>query len=169
MPEVLVFFHLPEHEGLPYCKLSDLALSPARGSTYEFGGKLFEVERVVEMLSRKPDGTRKLVSEVLFSLVAAIDGELGGLQYIGPITDDAPVKPNGPKSSVLIIPSEMAVDADHFRKADSIVVLKMRLYKVLNIGDVAQQLRRAISAHADGTSESGIAQLVAALNAEATE
>lgn len=68
-----VVFNIPD-VGLRYCLLTELAMAPQRGSRYILDRKVYEMEQPIEVLGRRPDGTRKGSSQVLLELLAALDG-----------------------------------------------------------------------------------------------
>jgi hypothetical protein len=120
----MIVFHLPQGK-LLYCDVSDLALTPALRSTYQFDGAEYEVERPRELLARGVDGKRLPTSEQLLDLMIAVappDQPLAALamiasmQNIGestmPLTAGGLFLPGGAKKLV--------------EDVDRIVVLTMR-------------------------------------------
>jgi hypothetical protein len=127
--KVMVIFHLPDGGGLLYCQLADLAFVPSSRSTYPWKRKLYQVDRVLEVISRKPDGKRKSTSEQLLELLGAIKAlspnqhvdvtDLAKMTNIGDPEDDIVRK--SPGGLILSAATELV------KESDRLVVLKMAL------------------------------------------
>jgi hypothetical protein len=125
----MVVFHLPQGK-LLYCDLSDLALTPALRSTYQFDGAEYDVERPRELLTRKADGTRLPTSEQLLDLMIAVapaDQPLAALAMIASMKNVGDSTMPQTASGLLLPVGAQKLIED----VDRVVVLTMR-----HIGDV---------------------------------
>ncbi len=144
--KIAVVFHLPEQ--LLYCNLTDLTLTPAKGSGYVFGTSLYEVVRPTEILSRRADGTRLSLNLQLMQLLVALSPlhpqkalyMLANMRNVGDVDADAASKSAG--GVILHRPLNILNDAER------IVVLEMRLLSHLPEIDEATLLRGGMSAPA---------------------
>ena len=126
--KVTVVFHLPDGAGLLSCDLSELGHVPSIRSTYPFNGKVYQVDRILETIGRKPDGTRKNTSEQLVELLAAsnaITGKTSGfgaemlfIKHIG--EPDVEVTNQTAGSSLVVATGSLLA-----KESDRLILLKM--------------------------------------------
>jgi hypothetical protein len=125
--KIMVVFHLPDGDGLLHCQLTDLAFAPAVRSIYPWNGKLYQVDRMLEVIQRKFDGMRKSTSEQLLELLSAIKtlsptenidvAELAKMTNVGEPEEDSLQK----TASGVILSAATAL----VKESDRLVVLKM--------------------------------------------
>jgi hypothetical protein len=134
--KTIVIMDVPEGPLLG-CQLEDLTLKPERGSSYVFDGRLFDVERAIEVIGVYQPGSHKSTDEQLLSLLKLLCGEeqtmvrLAGMRYIG--KQDETMLSGG-----LILATSLSFT----HGADRLVFLKLRQIRTSSPVDGMRQLAR---------------------------
>jgi hypothetical protein len=140
------------------CRIEDLTLTPERGSSYVLEGRLYDVERAIEVIGIYKLGSRKSTDEQLLSLVKMLSGDeqamirLANMRNIG-------TEEEGETTGGIILATSLSFTAN----ADRLVYLRLRGVRFGNETDGMVALaRQAIEAGQSG----GAKKADSAANAE---
>jgi len=142
--KTIVIMDVPEGP-LLCCQLEDLTLKPERGSSYVFEGRLFDVERAIEVIGVYKPGSHLSTDEQLLSLLKLLCGEgetvrLAHMRYIGK-EDSSKLTMSGG----IILATSLSFTAG----ADRLVYLKLRQVRTTSAVDGIRQLARQAMEQAD--------------------
>jgi len=147
----LVIMDVPDGP-LLCCHLEDLTLKPERGSSYVFDGRLFDVERAIEVIGVYKHGSHLSTDEQLLALLKLLGGEeetivrLANMRNIG--KEDGAAKLSGG----IILATSLSFTAG----ADRLVYLKLRLVRTASpVDGMVQLARRAMEQGSSAKGEDG--------------
>jgi len=146
--KTIVIMDVPEGP-LLCCQLEDLTLKPERGSSYVYGGRLFDVERAVEVIGVYQRGSHKSTDEQLLSLLNLLCGQDQGMGRIANMRNIGKEDEDSLSGGIII-----ATSLNFTTGADRLVFLKLRQAQTAGPGAMVQLAREALS-HVDSGSKKG--------------
>jgi hypothetical protein len=145
--KTIVVMDVPEGP-LLCCQLEDLTLKPERGSSYVLDGRLFDVERAIEVIGVYKHGSHLSTDEQLLGLLKLLSGQeqsavrLASMRNIG--------KEQQTAGGIILAVSLSFTDG-----ADRLVYLKLRQVNTTTALDGMRQLARDAMDRGGSTTGAG--------------
>jgi hypothetical protein len=147
--KTIVIMDVPEGP-LLCCQLEDLTLKPERGSSYIYGGRLFDVERAVEVIGVYQRGSHKSTDEQLLTLLNLLCGQDHGMGRIANMRNIGKEEEDNLSGGIII-----ATTLNFTTGADRLVFLKLRQVQTASGPGAMVQLAREALSHVDSGSKKG--------------
>jgi hypothetical protein len=118
--KTLVIMDVPEGP-LLCCQLEDLTLKPERGSSYVLGGRLYDVERAIEVIGVYKRGSHMSTDEQLLALLNLLSGQEQSVMRLSNMRNIGKEDPSTLSGGIIL-----ATSMSFTSGADRLVYLKLR-------------------------------------------
>jgi hypothetical protein len=142
--KTLVIMDVPEGP-LLCCQLEDLTLKPERGSSYVFDGRLFDVERAIEVIGVFKRGSHKSTDEQLLSLLNLLCGQEQAMMRVANMRNIGKEDETQLSGGIIV-----ATTLSFTSGADRLVYLKLRQVRTSSSTDGMVKLARQVLEQGSG-------------------